>query len=227
MSSFEIFIQRAAEEGVLDRLIFLQSCGTLLQLRVNKYTRTVIDYYLADEFDIDRHLSSWFPDPRSFQQQLKECEGIVSRTHLLHYLSQISNEPASFDIYLLLDGIMPMHKALQTAGYTYNLRYRGNCVENFLRTLTQQVRVNTLMWRSNWYATEAFKISYTNSSDCCMQMIIYRDTPVFQILNQTNSESFLIVVRTYVAQGHYSRSNEFYDRRCRILSFCIFNIGEA
>lgn len=120
-SLFEHFIASLS----VDNLVHLLSYVSLAQILALEATSVrayqTIQTYREEVWNIDAHLSPWFPDPKEFRSLLGDCNAVVSGSHVLQFLERSKYLGSDIDIFISLPGVLRMGLWLRDClGYKLN-----------------------------------------------------------------------------------------------------------
>ncbi|KAI0061176.1 hypothetical protein BV25DRAFT_1805904 [Artomyces pyxidatus] len=98
----------------------LDDCSPATLLRISwtcKCAHTAIRDYMGRAFDINRHLSAWFPDPIAFRALQARTTMLISGSNALQYLNRWFYPGSDLDVYV------PLRHIHEVAGWLNNIGY--------------------------------------------------------------------------------------------------------
>src|SRR5882762_8146146 len=108
-SAQELDTTRSVSLGVrlLTNHIILQTILTLTSSPVTiirlswtcRAVRNIVEWYVQHTFDINRHLSRYFPDPKAFRSVQARTATLIGGSNALQFLDRTVYENADLDLY--------------------------------------------------------------------------------------------------------------------------------
>jgi hypothetical protein len=168
-------------------LCFGKTCKTARAL-VHDWTRRI--------FDINRHLSRFFADPRAFRALQARTGTLISGSNALQFLDRIVYEDADLDLYLSRGFELDVGRHLEREGYVFSPSHAFE--RSFALAVDAADRGYDSTWAEYWNGTDSpphrvytfLRPTTMNQPSRKIQLIVSWGTPVESILGFHSSEHF-------------------------------------
>ena len=223
-SPFEQFLLGAPADTV-DKFFSRWPIDLIFRLRqLNSSIFLAVEAYVGRVWKVKRIASRWFLNSDSFFTVLDKCDGVVSGSVALQFLSGDDFEPGDLDIYVPPHGILRMGRWLKTQGYKYHhserqhplfdvaaLSYSSRLIFNNEASQPHSFTIFDFYRPPRRYPGN--RITFASR----VQVIVTRDHPVhFLVCRFHSSKSKNLVASSLRAEMCYSWSNEllYWDVHC-------------
>ncbi|ETW83700.1 hypothetical protein HETIRDRAFT_415457 [Heterobasidion irregulare TC 32-1] len=120
------FIQETAtqkairNQAVLDAIFSYSSPGTILRMsRTCRRIKDLVDSYIRAAFNINRHLSRYFPDPIAFRSMQARTASLLSGSNALQFLDRTTYPDTDLDLYVFQECTGEVGRFMLENGYRF------------------------------------------------------------------------------------------------------------
>ncbi|PSS08863.1 hypothetical protein PHLCEN_2v3478 [Hermanssonia centrifuga] len=119
--SDHVFVLKILTNDLIFEVIF-DACTPATFFRISRTCRIAYDavrFYVGRTFNINRHLSQYFPDPLAFRSLQARTAALISGSNALQFFNRLRYSNSDLDVYVSWKSAMEVGKWMLGHGYTY------------------------------------------------------------------------------------------------------------